>query len=52
MSHICVDLSNTNNKLAGFGLANIDTFIIYVGFVLVNIDTIYILTRYEHDLST
>ena len=52
MSHIRVDLSNTNNKLVGFGLSNIDTFIIRVGFGLTNIDTIHILTRYEHASST
>ena len=45
MGHICVDLPNTNNKLVEFGLANIDSFIIRVGFGLVNIDTICILTR-------
>ena len=31
-----------------FGLANVDTFIIRVGFWLANIDTIRILTLYEH----
>ena len=49
MGHICFDLPNTNNKCVGFGLANIDTFIIHVGFGLTNVDTIYTLTRYEHD---
>ena len=51
MDHIRVDLPNTNNKLVGFGLANVDTFIIRVGFGLTNIDTIRILTRHEHDPS-
>ena len=40
MSYIRVDLSNTNNKWVGFGLANVDTFIIRVGFELVNVDMI------------
>ena len=52
MGHIRVDLSNTNNKLVGFGLSNVDTFIIRVGFGLTNVDTIHILTRYEHVPST
>ena len=52
MNHICVDPSNTNNKLIGFGLANVDTFIIRVGFGLTNVDTIRILTRHEHDPLT
>ena len=39
MSHIRVDLPNTNNNLVGFGLANVDTFIILIGFGLVNVDT-------------
>ena len=52
MSHIRIDLSNTNNKWVGFGLANVDTFIIRVGFGLVNVDTIRILTRHEYDTST
>ena len=52
MGHIRVDLSNTNNKWVGFGLANDDTFIIRVGFGLTNVDTIRILTRYEHDSLT
>ena len=52
MGLIHVDLSNTNNKWVGFGLANVDTFIIRVGFGLANVDTIRILTRHEHDLST
>ena len=52
MSYIRVDLPNTNNKLVGFGLANVDTFIIRVGFGLANVDTIRVLTRYEHDSST
>ena len=34
-----------------FELANIDTFIIRVGFKLANIDMIHTLTRYEHDPS-
>ena len=52
MSHICVDLHNTNNKWVGFGLANVNTFIICVGFGLTNVDTIHILIRHEHDPST
>ena len=52
MGHICVDLPNTNNKWVEFGLANVDTFIIHVGFGLTIFDTIRILTRHKHDLST
>ena len=52
MGHIRVDLSNTNNKWVGFGLANVDMFIIRVGFGLTNIDTIRTLTRHEHDPLT
>ena len=52
MCHIHVDLPNTNNKWVGFGLANVDTFIIRVGFGLGNIDMIRTLTRHEHDPST
>ena len=52
MGHIRVDLPNTNNKLVGFGLANVDTFIIRVGFGLANVDTIRTLTRHEHDPLT
>ena len=52
MGHVRVDLSNTNNKWVGFGLANIDTFIICVGFGLANVDTIRTLTRHEHDPLT
>ena len=52
MSHIRVDLPNTNNKWVGFGLTNVDTFIIHVGFRLANVDTIHTLTRHEHDPST
>ena len=52
MSHIRVDPLNTNNKWVGFGLANVDTFIIRIGFGLMNVDKICILTRYEHDPST
>ena len=52
MDHIRVDLPNKNNKWVGFGLANVDTFIIRVGFGLANVDTIRILTRHEHDLLT
>ena len=52
MGHIRVDLPNTNNKWVGFGLANVDTFIIHVGFGLTNVDTIHILTRHEHDSLT
>ena len=52
MGHIRVDLPNTNNKWVGFGLANVDTFIIRVGFGLANIDTICTLIRHEQDPST
>ena len=52
MDHIRVDLPNMNNKWVGFGLANINMFIIRVGFGLVNIDTIYTLTQDEHDPLT
>ena len=52
MGHIRVDPPNTNNKWVGFGLANVDTFIIRVGFGLTNVDTIRILTRHEHDPLT
>ena len=44
MSHIHVDLSNTNNKWVEFGLANVDKFIIRVGFGLANVDMIHIFT--------
>ena len=37
-------LPNMNNKWVEFELANIDTFIIYVGLDLMNIDTIRTLT--------
>ena len=52
MDHIRVDLPNMNNKWVGFGLANVDTFIIRVGFGLTNVDTIRILTRHEYDQLT
>ena len=52
MSHIRVDPPNTNNKWVGFGLVNVDTFIIRVGFGLANIDTIHTLTRHEHNPLT
>ena len=52
MGHIRVDPPNTNNKWVGFGLANVDTFIIRVGFGLVNVDMIHTLTRHEHDPLT
>ena len=52
MGHIRVDPPNTNNKWVGFGLGNVDTFIIRVGFELTNVNTIRILTRHEHDSST
>ena len=52
MGHIHVDPPNTNNKWVGFGLANVDTFIIRVGFGLMNVDTIHTLTRHEHDPLT
>ena len=52
MGYIRVDLLNTNNKWVEFGLANVDTFIIRVGFELTNVDTIRILTRHEHDPTT
>ena len=40
MGHIRVDSPNTNNKWVEFRLANIDTFIICVGFGLANVDTV------------
>ena len=52
MSHIRVDPSNTNNKCVEFRLANIDTFIIRVGFGLTNVNTIHTLTRHEHNALT
>ena len=52
MNHIRVDLPNRNNKLVEFELANIDRFIIYIGFGLTNVDTIHTLTRHEYDPST
>ena len=43
MSHICVNLpnmlTNVDNKWVEFGLANVDMFIIRVGFELANINT-------------
>ena len=47
MSHIRIDLSNTNIRLT-----NVDTFFIRIGFGLANVDTIRTLTRHEHNLST
>ena len=52
MGHIRVDLPNTNNKWVEFGLANVDTFIICVGFELTNVDTIRTLIRHEHNPLT
>ena len=52
MDHIRVDPPNTNNKWVGFGLVNVDTFIIHVGFGLANVDTIHTLTQHEHDPLT
>ena len=52
MDHIRIDSPNTNNKWVGFGLVNVDTFIIRVGFGLTNVDTIHTLTRHEHDPLT
>ena len=52
MSHIRIDLPNTNNKWVGFELVNIDMFIFRIGFGLTNIDMIRTLTRHRHDLST
>ena len=52
MGYIRVDLPYTNNKLVGFRLANVDTFIIRVEFGLANVNTIQTLTRHEHDLLT
>ena len=52
MGHIRVDLPNTKNKLVGFGLVNVDTFIIRVGFGLANVDNIRTLTQHEHNPST
>ena len=48
MDHIR-DLPNTNNKCIGFGLVNIEMFIIHIGFKLTNIDTIYTLIRHKYD---
>ena len=45
MSHIRVDMSNIKNKLIKFELANIDIFIIHIGFELTNINMINTLTR-------
>ena len=52
MGHIRVDLPNTNNKWVRFGLANVDTFIIHVGFGLANVDMIRTLTRHKQDPLT
>ena len=52
MGHIRVDPPNMNNKLVGFGLANVETFIIRVGFGLANVDTIRTLIRYKHNPLT
>ena len=52
MGHIRVDPPNTNNKWVVFELANVDTFIIRVGFGLANVDMIHTLTRHEHDPLT
>ena len=52
MGHIRINLSNTNNKWIEFGLANVDTFIIRVGFEFANVDMIHVLIRHEHDLLT
>ena len=52
MDHIRVDPLNKNNKWVEFWLANVDTFIIHVGFGLANVDMIRILTRHEHDPLT
>ena len=49
MGHIRVDLPNTYNKWVGFRLADVDAFIICVGFGLENVDTMRTLTRHEHD---
>ena len=38
-----------NNKWVEFELANVDTFIICIGFELMNVDTIHTLARYEYD---
>ena len=43
MSHIRVDLPNTNNKWVEFKSVNVDTFIIHIGFGLTNVDMICIL---------
>ena len=45
MDHIHVDIFNMNNKWIIFVLANVDTFIIRVGFGLMNVDTIRTLVR-------
>ena len=52
MGHIYIDMPNTDNKWVEFGLANVDIFIIRIGFGLMNINAIHILIRYEYDLYT
>ena len=44
MDHIYVDILNMNNKWVRFRLANVDTFIIRVGFGLTNTTRIVIPT--------
>ena len=44
MGHIRVDMPNMNNKWVEFGLVNVDTFIIRIGFRLTNVDMIRTLT--------
>ena len=51
MSHIRINLPNTNNKWVEFGLANVNTFIIRVEFGLVNIDMIRTLTRHNTNMT-
>ena len=52
MGLIRIDMSNTNNKWVEFGLTNVDTFIIGIGFELANVNMIRILTRHEHNPLT
>ena len=42
MGHIRIDPPNTNNKWVGFGLTNVDTFIIHVGLFLNRSWVIYV----------
>ena len=52
MGHSRVNLLNKNNKWVKFGLTNVNTFIIRIGFGLANVNIIRTLIRHEHDPST